>query len=65
MNSDQLQGKWKQIRGGVKEQWGNLTGDDLDQIEGKRDKLVGKVQERYGKTKEQAQQEVDEYLARY
>lgn len=65
MNSDQMQGKWKQIRGGLKEQWGNLTGDDLDQIEGKRDKLIGKVQERYGKTKDQAQKEVDEYLARY
>ena len=54
MNSDQFQGKWKQMKGAVKEQWGKLTNDDLDVIDGKQDQLVGKIQERYGLTKEEA-----------
>ncbi|QCO57198.1 CsbD family protein (plasmid) [Pseudorhodobacter turbinis] len=62
MNMDQIKGKWKQIKGAAKEQWGELTDDELDQIEGNRDQLVGKVQERYGRSKEQAEQEVDDFL---
>ena len=48
MNSDQLAGKWKQMRGAIKKQWGRLTDDELDKIAGNYDMLVGKIQERYG-----------------
>ena len=61
MNSDQLKGKWKQVKGSVKERWGKLTDDDLDVIDGKHDQLVGKIQERYGVAKEAAQKQVDEW----
>lgn len=54
MNSDQFQGKWKQLKGSVKEQWGKLTNDDLDMIDGRQEQLMGKIQERYGITKEEA-----------
>jgi uncharacterized protein YjbJ (UPF0337 family) len=63
MNSDQLKGKWKQIKGSVKERWGKLTDDDLDIIDGKHDQLVGKIQERYGVAKDAAQKQVDEWNA--
>jgi uncharacterized protein YjbJ (UPF0337 family) len=59
MNADQLEGKWKQLKGTVKEKWGKLTDDDLDQIAGKRDKLIGKLQERYGFTKEEAERQAE------
>ena len=59
MNRDQLQGQWKQIMGEAKRQWGKLTDDDLQQVEGDRDKLVGAIQEKYGKSKEEAEREVD------
>ncbi len=62
MNSDQLQGKWKQLRGSAKQQWGKLTDDDLEQIAGKADQLVGKLQERYGIAREEAQKRADEWL---
>jgi len=65
MNSDQLQGNWKQLRGKVQEAWGDLTNDDLDRIEGKRDQLVGAVQERYGMERAQAEREVDDFMARH
>jgi uncharacterized protein YjbJ (UPF0337 family) len=59
MNGDQLAGKWKQLKGSVKERWGKLTDSDLTIIEGKKDQLVGRIQERYGITKEMAKDQVD------
>jgi uncharacterized protein YjbJ (UPF0337 family) len=61
MNWDQIEGKWKQFQGGVKQQWGKLTDDDLDQIAGARDKFVGKLQERYGLAREEAERRADEW----
>ena len=64
MNSDVLKGKWMQIKGEVKSQWGKLTDDDLDRVEGDTEKLVGRVQERYGYAREDAKREVDAFLDR-
>lgn len=57
MNSDVIQGKWKQMTGDVKKFFGKLTDDDLQQVEGNSEKLLGKLQERYGYTREQAETE--------
>jgi uncharacterized protein YjbJ (UPF0337 family) len=62
MNWDQIEGKWKQASGKVREKWGKLTDDDLAAINGRRDQLVGKLQERYGLAKEAAQKQVDEFI---
>ena len=62
MNNDVLEGKWKQLRGKVREEWGELTDDELDQIAGKRDQLVGKIQEKYGYTRDEAERQVNEFL---
>lgn len=62
MNWNQIEGNWTQFKGKAQEQWGKLTGDDLDVIAGNRDQLVGKLQERYGKAQEEAEREVDEWL---
>jgi uncharacterized protein YjbJ (UPF0337 family) len=62
MNIDELKGKWAQIKGEAKVQWGKLTDDDLDQAEGNAQKLAGRIQERYGYEKDRAQREVDEFL---
>jgi uncharacterized protein YjbJ (UPF0337 family) len=61
MNRDVLKGKWMQIRGDVKRQWGKLTDDDLTRIDGDRDKLMGILEERYGYSREQAEREVDRF----
>jgi uncharacterized protein YjbJ (UPF0337 family) len=65
MNTDILQGKWKQIRGQMKTWWGELTDDDLDKVAGERDKLVGVMQERYGYAKDDAEREIDRRLSEY
>ena len=63
MNTDQLQGEWKQVKGKLKEKWGKLTDDDLNVINGRRDQLEGRLQSRYGKTREQIVRDVDEFLS--
>jgi uncharacterized protein YjbJ (UPF0337 family) len=64
MNTDTVQGKWKQMKGAVKQRWAKLTDDDLTALSGKKDELVGKLQERYGYTREQAVKEADDWAAK-
>lgn len=63
MNEDILKGKWAQLKGQVKEQWGKLTDDEIDELNGRKDQLVGRVQERYGIARDQAERDVDAWLA--
>ncbi len=58
MNWDLISGNWKQAVGKAKQQWGELSGDDLDVVAGRRDMLVGKIQERYGVLKEEAERQI-------
>ena len=59
MNKDVFEGKWKEMRGHVKEWWGKLTDDDLERVGGKYDRLVGLLQQKYGYTRENAEEEFD------
>jgi uncharacterized protein YjbJ (UPF0337 family) len=62
MNSDQFEGKWKQVKGQVREKWGKLTDDDIQIVGGRREQLIGRVQERYGVAKEEATRQVDAFV---
>tara|TARA_R110002072_G_scaffold25443_6_gene85227 strand:+ start:194705 stop:194953 length:249 start_codon:yes stop_codon:yes gene_type:complete len=62
MNSEQLKGKWNQLKGAVRAKWGQLTDDDLDKVQGDAEKLMGKLQERYGIEKEAAKKQYEEWL---
>ena len=59
MNSDQVEGKWKQVKGQFKQKYGKLTDDDVTYGEGKFDEMLGNLQEKTGKTKEQLKDEID------
>lgn len=61
MNWDQIEGKWKELKGQAKVKWGELTDDELDVAEGRRDQLVGKLQQKYGMVKEEAERQVDDW----
>lgn len=61
MDWDRVSGGWKELKGKVKEKWGELTDDDLTQIQGKRDQLEGRLQQRYGYAKDKARDEVDRW----
>jgi uncharacterized protein YjbJ (UPF0337 family) len=58
---DYIEGKWKEMRGRVRERWGKLTDDDLDVIAGKRDQLIGLIQQRYGLARNEIERQVSEF----
>ena len=58
---DYIEGKWQELRGRVREQWGRLSDDDLDVIAGKREQLIGLLQQRYGKTRDELERQVREF----
>jgi len=60
MNWDQIEGKWKEVKGRLRAKFGKLTDDDLEVIAGKKDELIGRLQQRYGYNKEDAEREADE-----
>jgi uncharacterized protein YjbJ (UPF0337 family) len=61
MDSNIFKGKWKQLKGEAQKQWGKLTDDDLDVVDGEREKLVGKLQEKYGYSKDKAETEYNNW----
>src|SRR5262245_43966365 len=65
MDWNRIEGNWKQFKGKVKEQWGKITDDELDEIAGRRDQLEGKIQERYGMAKDKVRSDVDTWLSRH
>jgi len=65
MNEDILKGKWKEIKGSVKEKWGIFTDDDLTEVEGIQEKLVGLLQTKYGYSKDKAEEEYKGFISGY
>jgi uncharacterized protein YjbJ (UPF0337 family) len=63
MNQATLKGQWLQIKGQVRKQWGKLTDDEIDQVQGDAEILLGKLQQRYGYSREQAEQELERWQA--
>ena len=65
MNEDRSEGMWKQFKGKIKEQWGKLTDDEIDEAEGKWDQLSGKIQERYGRSRDDVELELRRFRDEY
>ena len=59
MNRETFKGQWMEFKGKIKQQWGKLTDDDLDQIQGNYEMLIGRLMERYGRSREEIEKEVD------
>ena len=64
MNRDRVEGNWKQLSGGVRAQWGRLTGDESGVNAGKRDQLAGSIQEQQGLSKEESAHQLKDFLHR-
>jgi uncharacterized protein YjbJ (UPF0337 family) len=62
---DILQGKWHELKGQVRKQWGKLTDDDFTQLSGKTEELAGVLQQRYGYGKAQAENEINSWLTNH
>ena len=55
-------GRWNQLKGKAKQQWADLTDDDLLYVDGKEDELLGRLQEKTGTTKEELSLWLDEQM---
>lgn len=64
MNWDQIEGKWKEMKGKARSSWGELTDDEVDEIAGNREQLIGKLQQKYGMAREKAEKEADDWASR-
>lgn len=64
MNRDRLEGKWKQLSGSLRVQWGRLTDDRLSVIAGRHDQLAGRYQEQYGITRDEGKRQLRAFLRR-
>lgn len=63
MNKDILSGNWHQLKGKARKVWGKLTDDEVEKVGGRVEELSGLLQKRYGYGKDQAEQEIDKFLA--
>ncbi len=64
MDWNRIEGGWKDLKGKIREQWGNLTDADLDKIAGKREEFEAKLQQLYGLTKDAARKQIDEWMTK-
>ena len=62
MDWNRIEGNWKEAKGKIKQKWGQLTDDDLTQINGRRDQLEGKIQQRYGLAKDMVRKDGNDWL---
>ena len=59
MNWDQIQGNWLEFKGKLRQQYGDLTDNEVEKAKGSEDELIGLIQQKYGKSREAAKQEID------
>ncbi|HVY53756.1 MAG TPA: CsbD family protein [Gammaproteobacteria bacterium] len=62
MNKDIVKGHWKEIKGFLKQQWGKLTDDEIQQMKGTYEELEGCLQKKYGYEKDRAEKEIHRFL---
>lgn len=64
MNEDVIKGKWTELKGEIKTQWGNMTDDELDKSNGNIVSIIGLIQQKYGAKKEEVQEQLNGLMAR-
>lgn len=62
LNEEQFHGKWNEIKGGIKNLWGRLTDDELEQVKGNITEVSGIVEEKYGETKEEIKMKLEQLM---
>lgn len=64
MDNDRIKGNWTELKGRMREAFGVLTDDDLEEAKGDREQLEGKLQQKLGKSKDDARKALDDILAK-
>lgn len=60
MDKLKYKGKWNQLKGKLKEEYSELTNEDLEYSEGEEDQLVGHLQEKLGKSREEVRKMIND-----
>ena len=63
MNWDQVKGNWHEFKGKLRQQYGDLTDDEVERAKGSEDELLGLIEKKYGKSREEARRELDKLAA--
>lgn len=61
MNWERIEGNWKNLHDKVRQQWGRLTDEDIDEIEGRRRELAGRIQEAYNVSSDEAERQINRF----
>ncbi len=64
-NEEILKGKWAEIKGEIKTQWGKMTDDELETSSGNLTSISGLIQQRYGAKKEEVQEKLNNILSKF
>lgn len=62
MNKDIIQGKWKEVKGKIRQQWSEFTEDDIGHMRGTYEELEGALQKKYGYQKDRAEKEIETFI---
>ncbi len=62
MNWERIEGNWPKLHDKVRQQWGRLTDEDIDQIEGSRSVLSGRIQRIYGVSQDEAERQIKRFV---
>jgi uncharacterized protein YjbJ (UPF0337 family) len=62
LNEEQFKGRWKEIKGGIRNLWGKITDDELEQTKGDLTEITGLVEQRYGETKEEIKEKYEQLM---
>lgn len=60
MNEQIVKGNWNEMKGKIKQKWGDVTDDDLTYAEGKEDEMWGMLQQKVGKSKDEIKKAIDD-----
>jgi uncharacterized protein YjbJ (UPF0337 family) len=62
MNKDIIKGKWKEVKGQLRQQWGKFTDDDVEKMKGSYEELHGLLRKRYGYEKDETDKKIEEFV---
>lgn len=62
MSDLKIKGNWNELKGKLKQKYGDLTDDDLTYVEGKEEELLGRIQKRVGKKRDDIASEIRKWM---
>jgi uncharacterized protein YjbJ (UPF0337 family) len=62
LNKNIIQGKWKEVKGKLHQQWGDITNDEVSKMHGSYEELAGMLQKKYGYDERRSEKEIENFV---